>query len=124
MFCYDKTKKGYGLAGIAFNMVSAKFSKGLGRFLEINEIGQFGLEVRDVKVTIFSSLDTPTQRIWIDSIITVPTTELESEMLPIWTRGDKIKKKRHLTRNTDSGCSGIYCSLILNWLLYLFTLAI
>ena len=83
MFCYDKVKSEYGLAGIAYQFASAKYSTALLRFAEIKEIGLFGkgLGLREVNFSIFSSLDRPTQRNWINSIITLPISKLENEAI-------------------------------------------
>ena len=85
-------------AGIAIGSVPAKYSKILNRMIEKNEIGQFGLNVEDLQISLFFKLES--HKGWLQKFI-----RNQSPSKPIWTRGDKIKIKK---RNQDEKNFGVH----------------
>ena len=113
LFCYDERSKTLGLAGIAISSTSAKFSNSLGRFINKEEIGKFGLNMDIQKVTIFYKFEIVQN--WIEQII---TNKNPSE--PIWRRGDKIifKGMKSPRNERNIGNSNIHFSMAIEQLVF------
>ena len=111
LFCYDERSNTLGLAGIAISSTSAKFSNSLGRFINEEEIGKFGLNIDIQKVTVFYKFETVKN--WVEQII---TNQNPSE--PIWRRGDKIifKGKKPPRNERNVGNSNIHFSVAIEQL--------
>ena len=67
LFCYDENRKSLNLIGISTDIVIGKYSKVLKRFIDYTKERKFGLELLDVRILIFTKVDS--HREWIEAIV-------------------------------------------------------